>query len=292
MGKTAENTAKALKHKPSKKIALEEVLVSLQDLVSNEFADKNATSDSASPREETASDQPNVLHASGAGSAVKGRKRGRPRKHKPAEIRPEQPAEPDDYTYSQEQKDLFTMPPAELETRVKSAKPTPKQNKVQNKTQNKTAKTPKPAVKKLATTLETHQIPTKLELAEQASPDRSSSKTSRDPIEPKPMAQESTSSAENLPEQSYEEQSSLGWADDIPVLTDVVDLDEIDTAQLQNAVDQSLANKDLTPEARQIAVKVAAKLNIEMRESGGEQLDIKTIMRLQSLLKEALEPKD
>jgi hypothetical protein len=41
--------------------------------------------------------------------------------------------------------------------------------------------------------------------------------------------------------------------------------------------------------ARDLAIRVVAKLNIEMRKAGGQGLDIKTILRLQRLLKEALE---
>ena len=101
------------------------------------------------------------------------------------------------------------------------------------------------------------------------------------------MANKSSNTAENLTGQA-----PLNWADDIPVLTEAVDPEALGMGELQDMVDQSLADKNLTPEARDIAVKVAARLNIEARQSGGEQLDIKTIMRLQALLKEALEPKD
>ena len=99
------------------------------------------------------------------------------------------------------------------------------------------------------------------------------------------MAHKPSNTAEH-----FDSDTSLGWADDIPVLTEVVDPRTLEMKQLQDVVDRSLERKDLAPEAREIAVKVAAKLNIEMRQSG-KQLDIKTIMRLQALLKEALEPK-
>ena len=71
------------------------------------------------------------------------------------------------------------------------------------------------------------------------------------------------------------EQTELNW-DDIPVLHEVV-------------APPPEPDSHSTREAREIAVKVAAALNIETRKKGGDSLDIKTIMRLQSLLKQELQ---
>jgi len=71
-------------------------------------------------------------------------------------------------------------------------------------------------------------------------------------------------------------QVEINW-DDIPVLKDVV-------------APAPITGSSTTREAREIAIKVAAMLNIETRKKGGEAtLDARTIMRLQSLLSQELQ---
>lgn len=243
------NTADKPKHKPSTKVTLGEVLASLKDLVRNEFYD---------PAEDmTGKNNENKVDSHGAGAAdAAPRKRGRPRKYPLTRGR--------GYSYSQEQGDLFgTLTP------VDEAKPTETPSERQ-KTSQSAKRTPKK--------LETGQIRTNLKVVDSRNPTSNERKPAR--IN---MAKNSNQAA-----QTPEDPVSLNWADDIPVLTDIVD-DMLAAAEAESA---EPIVKTPTPEARAIAVKVAAKLNIEMRETGGEPLDIKTIMRLQSLLKEALEPKD
>jgi len=288
------NSTENVKHKPSKKVVLEDVLTSLQDLVRNEFADDFADS----PRTRDA-EAPNVLKKGSASEAAGLRKRGRPRKHPlaapitapvstsvpPVEMtgRIEKPVtEKEIYTYSQEQADLFgEAPPAAGPARKTGVKPV---GNVARTRQTVEPVAAKPVVKKMVRTeLETPRRPANLKVASQPEP-VSRSDTSKE-FKKHDMASKPSNSAVNL-----DQDASLGWADDIPVLTEIVDPRSLNLTQLQEVVDRSLERKDLAPEAREIAVKVAAKLNIEMRESG-KQLDIKTIMRLQALLKEALEPK-
>ena len=69
-------------------------------------------------------------------------------------------------------------------------------------------------------------------------------------------------------------QVEIGW-DDIPVLNEVV-------------APPPAPDDATTREARAIAAKVAAALNIETREKGGKAMDIKAVMRLQSLLSQEL----
>lgn len=69
------------------------------------------------------------------------------------------------------------------------------------------------------------------------------------------------------------EQTSINW-DDIPVLNEVVDL------PMQPA----------PPNARTVAVRVVARLNIELRKAGTPPLDPAIIDRLEQLLHEALDP--
>ncbi len=71
------------------------------------------------------------------------------------------------------------------------------------------------------------------------------------------------------------EQAEINW-DDIPVLHEVV-------------APPPETGRTTTREAREIAIKVAAALNIESRKKGGGSMDIKTIMRLQSLLSQELQ---
>ena len=88
---------------------------------------------------------------------------------------------------------------------------------------------------------------------------------------------------ENQVDQADHEQNDIRW-EDIPVLEDVAeelpDTDLLDT-------DPSNAGEFRSPDpqqARNIAIQVAARLNIEMRKQGLEGLDIATINRLRDLL--------
>jgi hypothetical protein len=277
------NSTENVKHKPSKKVVLEDVLTSLQDLVNNEFANDFADA----PRTRDSDDAPNVLKKGSAQDAAGLRKRGRPRKYPlpPAETarKAKKPvADRENYTYSQEQADLFTETPPVAESAGKTtrspetiaARPRPTARPTEAK----------PAPKKMVRTLlETPRQQTNLKVVSRPEPDTGSAP--RKEFKIGDMAHKPSNTAEH-----FDSDTSLGWADDIPVLTEVVDPRTLEMKQLQDVVDRSLERKDLAPEAREIAVKVAAKLNIEMRQSG-KQLDIKTIMRLQALLKEALEPK-
>lgn len=71
------------------------------------------------------------------------------------------------------------------------------------------------------------------------------------------------------------EQTSINW-DDIPVLNEVVDLPTQAAAA--------------APNARTVAVRVVARLNIELRKAGTAPLDPAIIDRLEHLLREALDP--
>jgi len=295
---TMANSTEKVKHKPSKKVVLEDVLTSLQDLVNNEFADEFADT----PRSRDTDDAPNVLKKGGGSSTAGLRKRGRPRKHPlpPTDAaahtnsgadpgKEKAAAEPDSYTYSQEQADLF----AETHAGEESTRRTLKKPKKAPTTPASTV-TPaaaKPASKEIhRPELETAGEQTNLKVVGGQVTARKNESRQDD------MANKSSNTAAHLDPVNFDPDASLGWADDIPVLTEVIDPQSLNPQslnmdQLQEVVDRSLERKDLAPEAREIAIKVAARLNIEMRESG-KQLDIKTIMRLQALLKEALEPKD
>lgn len=75
------------------------------------------------------------------------------------------------------------------------------------------------------------------------------------------------------------EQVEIVW-DDIPVLNEVV-------------APPPVPDSATSQEAREIAIKVAAMLNIEARKKGGEStMDVRTIMRLQSLLSQELQERE
>ncbi len=105
------------------------------------------------------------------------------------------------------------------------------------------------------------------------------------PISAKPSAPKTKSSA-------ADNQHSFNL-DDIPVLQEVVAAPAgstlapkktANTAKKQNSPDAS--------RARDIVVRAVAKLNIEMRQSGGVGLDTKSILRLQQLIRAELEKDD
>ncbi len=99
-------------------------------------------------------------------------------------------------------------------------------------------------------------------------------------IPPPPPAKQKENSAKNKPKNqssasedsatSSTEQVEINW-DDIPVLNEVV-------------APPPTPDDATSKHAREIAIKVAAALNIELRKQGTDAMDIKTIMRLQSLL--------
>lgn len=240
MGKPADKP----QHKPSRKRALEEVLHSLQDLVNNDLEDETQPESRA----------PNVLK-----HIRPKRGRGRPRKHPLPESAQSQPRE--NYTYSQEQADLFggKTPPAHPNPAMRDKKNTPPNQPASRPSQAKHGPVSQPGLAVVRS--KPTRKPARRTLPEHQAPE--------------PASQEAKSTSLEAPER----------LDDIPLLTDVVNPGEPDRTETFDL-------QDMSPEARKIAIKVAAKLNIELRESGdGQQLDIKTIMRLQDLLKEALEPK-
>lgn len=74
------------------------------------------------------------------------------------------------------------------------------------------------------------------------------------------------------------EQVEINW-DDIPVLNEI-------------AAPPPAPDTELTQEARNIAIKVAAALNVEMRKQGSGQMDVKAILKLQSLIRNELEDRN
>jgi hypothetical protein len=78
-------------------------------------------------------------------------------------------------------------------------------------------------------------------------------------------------------------------ADDIPVLQDVALPPPESTPPAPAAASAPLTSLPLPEHARQVAVQVIARLNVELRKIGERGLDPKTVDRLQYLLREVLE---
>jgi len=87
----------------------------------------------------------------------------------------------------------------------------------------------------------------------------------------------STDAPETPPEPKQVAADAAGTPEEIPVLSEVADLATPASPPLPKA-----------SQARDIAIRVIAKLNIERRKTGEKPLDIKTIERLQQYLAEAL----
>ena len=77
--------------------------------------------------------------------------------------------------------------------------------------------------------------------------------------------------------------------DDIPVLKEVVAPPAGSTLQTVPLTPRDEPRRLPPDRARDLVVRAVAKLNIEMRRSGGVGLDTKTILRLQQLIREELE---
>lgn len=110
-------------------------------------------------------------------------------------------------------------------------------------------------------------------------------------IPSEPPAKEK-SSASKTKSSAADNQHSFNL-DDIPVLQEVVAAPAGSTLAPKKTVNST--KKQSAPEAnraRDIVVRAVAKLNIEMRKSGGVGLDTKSILRLQQLIHTELEKDD
>lgn len=86
--------------------------------------------------------------------------------------------------------------------------------------------------------------------------------------------------------------ASTPTVQEIPVLNNVAQVPPAEAFTLEPSPLPTPAPKVATSDLHQTAVRVIAKLNIELRKSGKTPLDAKAINRLQQLLKEALDKKN
>lgn len=247
----AKKPTQAPKHKPSTKHTLHEVLNSLQDVLNNELAEDEDKRSAAAP--ETKS--PNVIHSRSRDEVLSSLKAliGAAAAGEPLP-RPERQSTAASGGLSDIGEDLK---PSEFAGAPDVADPEPEPETDLEDT--------------VAAPEEFHlemEEPVPTQPLREADPDPAKESSEvRDAPAPKP--------ARGRSRRSKPKQIELGW-DDIPVLNDVV-------APPPEALDL-----ELTPEIRDIAIKVAAALNIELKRAGKETLDVKMVMQLQSLLQHEL----
>lgn len=240
-------------HKPSKKVALQEVMRSLQDLVSNELAID--TEPAVEPPKRRRADK---LAAETAPSA-------------PEEKRDDEVDEVESITL-ESLPALPTEIPAPAETQpVATNKNKTDPSGIQQELPYLDALPELPAEVPTPAVADT-ESPAAL-LPEAVAPNTSSILDF-----PAPVIPDQTPPAP-APEQALIPEN---W-DDIPVLEEAVDMADInDTDEGQTAM---LAHPG---DARRLAIQVAARLNVELRKSGQPGLSSEIITRLARMLQEAL----
>lgn len=239
-------------HKPSKKVALQEVMRSLQDLVSNELAidtpsveapkrrraDKLASEPSPSTQEKKPDDEVNEIESITLESLP--------------DLPAETPAPPDAVQVAANKNQTD---PSGIQQELPYLDALPELP----------AETPAPIV------VDTEQ-PAAL-LPEALAPEGPSILDS-----PTPAIPDQTPAAP-VPEQALIPEN---W-DDIPVLEEAVDMADINDAEEGHTA--MLAHPG---DARRLAIQVAARLNVELRKSGQPGLSSEIITRLARMLQEAL----
>lgn len=271
------------KHKPSPKRTLEEVLKSLQDLIRNDLVSgRGAESRPPPPSAPPAASAPDAFdQALDRLDELITHELLEPARHaqeaaqpKPEEILPGEPEWPPEESAEAADVEPFP-PPAESEAQAR-AKPVPAED---DRTETENVRfgvqdrlpfeEPPPS---LASFL--RDEPSEESKAEPAS---SPAPPAQGPHEePQPATGGAAPAPGPPPEETVHAGSDSTPDDGIPVLNEVV-------AELEPAPEA------VTPAtAREIAIRVVARLNIERRKAGEPPLDIRTIERLQNLLKEAL----
>lgn len=114
------------------------------------------------------------------------------------------------------------------------------------------------------------------------------------PMEPPAVETKAETPAETEPprptvETAASEVPASFHLDDIPVLNEVVAPPAGSTPEAKPGAPSPAPPLPAPDRARDIVVRAVAKLNIEMRKSGGAGLDTRTILRLQQLIRQELE---
>jgi hypothetical protein len=248
----ANKSAPTPKHKPSAKHTLHEVLNSLQDVLENELAEDGNSQPPAAARD--AAQAPNVLHHARRRDEVLKNLIGAAAAGKPLPATPESPrldpSEPEGLSVSEDEEFLLeALAPEEPPAGPAEAPPEPESVPEEE----------------FRLQMEDPIAPA----AEEEVEPPASAETQADPAAEAPAPQRSRR------RRKRPKQIEIGW-DDIPILNDIV----------QPAPE--LPDIEISPEIRDIAIQVAAALNIELKRAGKETLDVKLVMQLQTLLQREL----
>ena len=245
----AKKPTQAPKHKPSTKHTLHEVLNSLQDVLNNELADENDTAATAPAKK-----APNVIHSRSRDEVLSSLKAliGSAAAGEPLP-RPNPGTAPGTDGLSEIGEDLKSPRRADTSDPAESAPQTGPADNV-------------PSAEEFHLEME-EPVPS------QPVPDADPAPVSEETRSQTPPATQGRT--RGIRKRIKPTQIEIGW-DDIPVLNDIV-------APAPQELDV-----EISPEIREIAIKVAAALNIELKRAGKETLDVKMVMQLQSLLQQEL----
>jgi len=246
-------------HKPSRKVALNEVLRSLQDLVNNELA----TTPSGEPAAEKASPEP--VHSAAPAQSPPSGKPGPDRAAAATAARKSAassiPVPPEGL---QQELELEAIHPASTEEPLAEAGPDAAAATPETLEALPPAEAPAVEISPDAPAIPVE--PPAVSGDEMAPPESSALSSEPVPAAPEPSdaAAEATIDIDDLGE--------------IPVLEDIIDLGE---EHAGGALPEA-------GEARRIAIQVAARLNVELRKAGKPGLTSDVITRLVRILGEAL----
>jgi len=275
-------------HKPSRKVALEEVMRSLQDLVSNELA----TEPAQQPVTTAASSKPRATTKKPVAATAT----PQPTEEASTETTPE------DESITLEGLPDYDVTPPPLEPKPATTKPatpsgdpstTPFDNAqdrlrtgLQQELPYLDTLPPLPVASTPEAVAETRtQAMAELPTAESAADsitldappaDAFTGNHARSAIAPLSVTEASAAPADEI-----------NW-DDIPVLEEAVDMSEEFYAHETSHAPDATAPLPPAEAARRLAVQVAARLNVELRKSGQGGLSSDIITRLARLLQEAL----
>ncbi len=263
-------------HKPSRKVALEEVMRSLQDLVSNELA----TEPVQQPATTATPPKPRAITKKTAASTAA----PQPTEEASTETTPE------DESITLEGLPDYDVTPPPLEPKPATTKPKPPaggpsttlRTGLQQELPYLDTMPPLPVASTPGAVAETRtqameKLPTADSITLDAPPaDTFTGNHARSAIAP-------LSVTETTPAPTDE----INW-DDIPVLEEAVDMSEEFYAQETSPAQDAAAPLPPAEAARRLAVQVAARLNVELRKSGQGGLSSDIITRLARLLQEAL----
>lgn len=240
-------------HKPSQKVALQEVMRSLQDLVSNELATEPVPS-------------------------VEAPKRRR--------IADKLPAEPSSSVQEKKRDEVDEVESITLESLPDLPAETPPAPEIAQAATNKNKTDPSGIQQELPYLDALPELPTEspAPIVADIEPPAALLPESETPSVPSILDFPAPTIPDQAPPAPAPEQALIpeNW-DDIPVLEEAVDM-----ADINDGDEGQTAMLPRPGDARRLAIQVAARLNVELRKSGQSGLSSEIITRLARMLEEAL----